>query len=45
MTKKFLLTDGFYYNNYEEQYTTDQIQKILNLNKTWEFVGYLLIPL
>ncbi|GHT02547.1 hypothetical protein FACS189423_01490 [Bacteroidia bacterium] len=45
MINNFLLTDNLYHASFGEQYTSDQIQKILNINKSWQYIGYCFIPI
>ena len=40
----FLLTDSLYYASLSEQYTSEQIQKILDISKSWKYIGYFFIP-
>ena len=44
-TNLFLLTDSLYYSSLSEQYTTEQIRKILDIRDSWKYVGYFFIPL
>jgi len=41
---RFLLTDSLYYASLSEQYTSEQIRKILAIRESWKFLGYALIP-
>jgi len=41
----FLLTDSLYYSNLSEQYTSQQIQKILDIKNSWSYIGYFFIPI
>ncbi len=41
----FLLTDDLYYSSLGEQYTSEQIQKILNIRNSWNYIGYCVIPI
>lgn len=40
----FYLTEVLAYNVLSEQYTLEQIQKILEVLKTWQYVAYVFIP-
>jgi len=44
-TNHFLLTDSLYYASLSEQYTSDQIRKILDIRESWKYVGYAIIPI
>ena len=41
----FLFTEDLYYASLGEQYTIEQIQNLLNINKSWQSIGYLFIPI
>ncbi len=41
----YYITEILAYNVLSEQYTLEQIQKILSSLKTWQFVAYVLIPI
>jgi len=41
----FLLTDSLYYSSLSEQYTSEQIQKILDIRNSWSYIGYFFIPI
>jgi len=41
----FLLTESLYYASLSEQYTTDQIRKLLDFRDSWKYVGYFFIPI
>lgn len=47
LSKQFLFTDQLYYYTLSEQFTSEQINKIITYqNETWkQFAGYCLIPL
>ena len=45
LTNFFLFTENLYYTSLGEQYTIEQVQQLLNLNKSWENIGYLFIPI
>ena len=40
----FLLTDSLYFSSLSEQYTSEQIRKILDIKNSWRYFGYLIIP-
>jgi hypothetical protein len=44
LMNSFLLTEDLFYANLGEQYTIDQIKQLLSLNKSWESIAYLFIP-
>jgi len=41
----FLLTDSLFYSSLSEQYTSEQIQKILDIRNSWRYIGYVIIPI
>ncbi|QMU64206.1 MAG: hypothetical protein GKR88_07835 [Flavobacteriaceae bacterium] len=45
LSKELLNTDGLVANSLAEQLTSEQLNKILNFNKKWQWIGYTLIPI
>lgn len=43
--KQFLNTNALIYNSLSEQFGNEQVLKILSLQKKWEWVGYLIVPI
>ena len=41
----FLYTDSLYYSSLGEQYTIEQIKRLMAISKSWKWVGYTLVPL
>ncbi len=45
LSKELLNTDGLVANSLAEQLTSEQLNKVLNFNEKWQWVGYALIPI
>ncbi len=44
-TKYFLLIDKLVYNSLAENLTSSQINNIISLQKKWQWIGYLFVPI
>ena len=45
LTQEFLNTEQLLIKTLYEQFSSDQVNRILNFNRKWEWVSYLLLPL
>lgn len=45
ISKNLLFTENIFINSLIEQLTYDQIEEVLNFQKKWEWVGYIIIPI
>lgn len=45
MINNFVLTDSFYYSDFSSQLNSESINKIIELNKKFQWISYLLFPI